>query len=207
MAKAAITYEHGDNLYVNMTNKCPCRCVFCLRDDGGSIYSDNLWYDGKEPSKEEILESINSHGDLHRYHQIVFCGFGEPACRWDEMMWLCDEIKKMGPFSIRINTNGLGDLINKRQTALDLDNRVDAVSVSLNASTPEKYDEICRSAYGLDALPAILEFTTLAVLHVPHVFMTVVSTMGEEEIEACRKICNKVGAELRVREYIDNSEV
>lgn len=199
--KTDITYEHGKNLYINMTNMCPCHCDFCLRDDGGSIYSSNLWYDGTEPSREEILADIKGR-DLHKYEQLVFCGFGEPSCRWADMMWLCDEIKALGNFGIRINTNGLSDLINKRDTAADLDGRVDSISVSLNASTPEKYDAICHSKYGLDALPAIIRFTAGAVLTVPHVYMTVISTMGDEEIEACRDICNKIGAVLRVREYI-----
>ncbi len=75
--------------------------------------------------------------DLNSYNEIVFCGYGEPACRWDDMMWLCDRIKEHGSHFIRINTNGLANLITGRRAALELDGRVDAVSVSLNASTPE----------------------------------------------------------------------
>ncbi len=205
MRKTELTYEHGKNLYINMTNECPCSCDFCLRDSGGSIYSDSLWYDGEEPTKEAFLDDIKRR-DLLKYEEIVFCGFGEPACRWDDMMWLCDEIKCMGCFLIRINTNGLSDLINGRSTANELDGRVDSVSVSLNAATPEAYDSLCHSIYGLEALPAIIKFTSSCVLVVPHVYMTVISTMKEEEIEACRAICSKIGAELVIREYIENKE-
>ena len=119
------------------------------------------------------------------------------------MMWLCDELKKNGHYYIRINTNGLSDLINKRVTAPELDGRVDEISISINASTPERYDEICHSAYGLDALPAIIKFTSTAVLCVPHVRMTAVSTMGKEELNECRAICESIGADFVVREYID----
>ena len=80
---------------------------------------------------------------------------------------------------------------------------MDAVSVSLNASTPEGYDQVCHSQFGLDALPAILKFTSRAVFNVPHVRMTVVSTMPKEEIEACKHLCEKIGADFYVREYID----
>lgn len=201
--KTSITYEHGQNLYINMTNQCSNRCSFCLRDNSnGSIYAENLWYHGNEPTKEEILSNLKAR-DLNKYHELVFCGYGEPSCRWDDMMWLCDAIKGMGSHLIRINTNGQSDLINGRKTAIELDGRVDAISVSLNASTPEKYDAICHSRFGKDALPAIIQFTAVAVLNVPHVYMTVVSTMPAAEIDACRKICEKIGAEFRIREYIE----
>ena len=141
--------------------------------------------------------------DLNRFNELVFCGYGEPACRWDDMMWLCGKIKENGSHFIRINTNGQADLITGRNAALELDGKVDAVSVSLNASTPEGYDHICHSQFGLDALPAILKFTSQAVFNVPHVRMTVVSTMPKEEIEACKRLCEKIGADFYVREYID----
>ena len=140
---------------------------------------------------------------MNRYNEIVFCGYGEPACRWDDMMWLCDQIKSHGSHFIRINTNGQADLITGRNASLELDGRVDAVSVSLNASTPEGYDAVCHSKFGLDAFPAILKFTASAVLNVPHVRMTVVSTMPKDEIDACRHVCERLGADFYVREYID----
>lgn len=198
-----ITYEYGGNLYINMTNQCPNACDFCLRQNSsGSLYADNLWYEGAEPSKEEMLADIETRS-LAKYGEIVFCGYGEPACRWDDMMWLCDKIKENGSHFIRINTNGLADLITGRNAALELDGKVDAVSVSLNASTAEGYEAICHSQYGLQAFPAILKFTSTAVFNVPHVRMTVVSTMPKEEIDACKRVCEKIGADFFVREYID----
>lgn len=199
---ASAVYEHGVNLYVNMTNQCPNRCQFCLRQNSaGSLYAENLWYRGGEPSKEEFWAQLQRR-DLNQYPEIVFCGYGEPACRWDDMMWLCDRIRGQGSHFIRINTNGLANLITGRNAAIELDGRVDAVSVSLNASTPEGYDRVCHSCFGLRALPAILRFTATAVLNVPHVRMTVVSTMPKAEQEACRQLAESVGADFFVREYI-----
>lgn len=198
-----ITYEHEGNLYINMTNQCPNRCDFCVRNNSsGSIYADDLWYHGREPSKEEIWAELEKR-DLNRYNEIVFCGYGEPACRWDDMMWLCDQLRAHGSHFIRINTNGLGDLITGKRTSLELDGRVDAVSVSLNASTAEKYDAVCHSKFGLEAFPAILKFTAGAVLNVPHVRMTVVSTLPQKEIDACREVAENVGADFYVRQYIE----
>lgn len=198
-----ITYEHEGNLYINMTNQCPNRCDFCVRNNSsGSIYADDLWYHDREPPKEEIWAELEKR-DLNRYHEIVFCGYGEPACRWDDMMWLCDQLRAHGSHYIRINTNGLGDLITGKRTSLELDGRVDAVSVSLNASTAERYDAVCHSQFGLEAFPAILKFTAGAVLNVPHVRMTVVSTLPQKEIDACREVAENVGADFYVRQYIE----
>lgn len=91
-----ITYEYGDNLYINVTNQCPNACDFCLRNNStGSLYADNLWYEGAEPTKEEILADLKKR-DLNSYAEIVFCGYGEPACRWDDMLWLGRALKRNG---------------------------------------------------------------------------------------------------------------
>ena len=73
-----------------------------------------------------------------------------------------------------MNTNGLSDLINGRKTASEFDGLVDIISISLNASTPEKYQELCHSQFGLDALPAILSFTRQVSVYVPQVVLSVV---------------------------------
>ncbi len=198
-----ITYEYGKNLYVNLTNRCPNRCEFCLRThSAGSIYAEDLWLE-REPSKEEILEDIKKR-DLNQYQQLVFCGYGEPTCRLQDLLWLCDEVKKFSSIDIRINTNGLSDLINGKHSAAQLDDRVDVVSISLNAPNAEKYEDVCHSEYGLEAFPAILKFAAEAGLYVPKVYMTVVDTMPQADIDECRRICEGLGAIFRVRKYIPN---
>ena len=49
-----ISYEYEGSLYVNLTNRCDCACVFCLRHNGhkGSIYADDLWLE-HEPTRQE----------------------------------------------------------------------------------------------------------------------------------------------------------
>lgn len=198
-----ITYEYGKNLYVNLTNRCPNRCEFCLRThSAGSIYAEDLWLE-REPSKEEILEDIKKR-DLNQYQQLVFCGYGEPTCRLQDLLWLCDQVKKFSSIDIRINTNGLSDLINGKHSAAQLDDRVDIVSISLNAPNAEKYEDVCHSEYGLEAFPAILKFAAEAGLYVPKVYMTVVDTMPQADIDECRRICEGLGAIFRVRKYIPN---
>lgn len=199
-----ITYEYGDNLYVNPTNRCDFNCDFCLRHNqssGGSIYTHNLWLQ-REPTREELLASIESH-DLTKYRQLVFVGFGEPSYRFDDICWVIDRMKEKGEHIFtRMDTNGTGSLINGRDITPEFAGRFDMVSVSLNTDTAEKYEALCHPQFP-GAYEAMLDFTRRVRQFVPRVMMTVVDTISPEEIEACRKICEEaVGAEYRVRAYI-----
>ena len=89
-----ISYEYEGALYVNLTNRCDCACVFCLRHNGhkGSIYADNLWLE-HEPTRQEALDNLLAR-DFSQYRELVFCGFGEPMYRTDDIVWMVDELKK-----------------------------------------------------------------------------------------------------------------
>ncbi len=198
-----ITYEYGDNLYVNPTNRCNFNCEFCLRHNGsgGSIYTHNLWLK-REPTKEEILDSIESW-DLAKYRQLVFVGFGEPTYRFDDICWVIDQMKAHGTkIFTRMDTNGTGSVINGRDITPEFAGRFDMVSISLNTDTAEKYDALCHPNFP-GAYEAMLDFARRVRAYVPTVMMTVVDTIPSEEIEHCRKICEEdVGATYRVRAYI-----
>jgi len=199
-----ITYEYGENLYVNPTNRCNFNCEFCLRKNGsgGSIYTHNLWLK-REPTKEELLESIESW-DLSKYRQLVFVGFGEPTYRLEDICWVIDRMKEHGTkLFTRMDTNGTGSLIHGRDIAPDFAGRFDMVSISLNNDTAEKYNAICHPVQE-GAYEAMKTFAKEIQNYVPHVMMTVVDTIPAEEIEACRRICEEIGAVYRVREYIED---
>lgn len=133
-----ITYEYGDNLYINVTNQCPNACDFCLRNNStGSLYADNLWYEGAEPTKEKILADLKKR-DLNSYAEIVFCGYGEPACRWDDMLWLAARLKEMGNYTLRVNTNGLADCITGATPRREMHGLLDIVIRQLKSRRPPK---------------------------------------------------------------------
>ena len=143
--------------------------------------------------------------NLASYPEIVFCGFGEPTYRIDDILWLVDEMKKAVPSlpPIRINTNGHANLIHGRDVTGDLAGRIDVLSISLNGSTCEEYVKVTRPRDGDAAWDAMLDFTRRAANYVPEVKMTIVNKdKSPEEIEACRAMCEGLGAILRVREYI-----
>ena len=196
-----ITYPVKTGIYVNMTNRCPCACTFCLRNNSDSVYgSDPLWLD-REPTVTQVCDSIAAW-DLSRYSEVVFCGYGEPTERLPDLLQVAAHIRSKSDISIRINTNGLADLIWKERTAPKLEGLVDTVSVSLNATDPAEYLRLVRPKFGIESYEAMLRFTKDCTQYVPHVVMTVVDVVTtKEEQERCRKICETVGATLRVRPY------
>lgn len=196
-----ITYPVKNGIYVNMTNRCPCSCTFCLRHNGEGIFgSDSLWLE-REPSIQEICESIDSW-ELTQYSEVVFCGYGEPTERLDDLLKVAEHIKSKSNIKIRINTNGLSDLIWNERTAPKLKGLIDTVSISLNATNKEGYFKIVRPKFGIDSYDAMLRFTKDCTDYVPNVIMTVVDVVTtKKEQNLCREICESVGATLRIRPY------
>ena len=196
-----ITYPIHNGIYVNVTNRCPCACTFCLRQNGESVYgSDSLWLE-REPTVKEVCDSIDTW-DLNIYNEVVFCGYGEPTERLDDLLEVAKYIKSKSDIKIRINTNGLADLIWNEPTAPKLQGLIDTVSISLNATNKEEYLKIVRPKFGIESYEAMLKFTKECTGYVPSVVMTVVDiVVSKEEQEICRKICESVGATLRIRPY------
>ncbi|SEA04300.1 radical SAM enzyme, TIGR04100 family [Lachnospiraceae bacterium NK3A20] len=196
-----ITYPVRNGVYVNLTNRCPCACTFCLRQNGPGVYgSDSLWLD-REPTVEEICESLKTW-DLDSKDEVVFCGYGEPTERLDDLLAVARWLKANYSIPIRINTNGLSDLIHGEDTAPKLKGLIDTVSVSLNANNPEAYLRLTRSKFGIGSWQAMLDFAQHCTAYVPKVVMTVVDqvTSPAEQEEAAR-ICARIGAALRVRPF------
>ncbi len=198
-----VFYDYGGGLYVNMTNKCPCRCAFCIRDMVDSLGdADSVWLQ-REPSKEELMKMLKQQ-NLAAYDEIVFCGYGEPTERLDCLLAVCDYVKNdpllKGRLKTRLNTNGLSDFINDRPTAREFSGRLDAISISLNAPTAEKYNELCRPKFGIQSFDEILRFTQEVKQYVPDVTMSVVSgSISSQDVEECRKTAAKLGVKFRVR--------
>ena len=196
-----ITYRGRNSIYVNITNRCPCACVFCLRHNKDHVFNaDSLWLE-REPTVKEICDSIDSW-DLTKYDEVVFCGYGEPTERLDDLLQVASHIKSKGKTKVRINTNGLADLICGEKTAHKLKGLIDTVSISLNATNREEYFELVRPKFGIDSYDAMLSFAKDCTECVPEVVMTVVDVVtSKEQQDLSRKICESIGATLRVRPY------
>ena len=197
-----ITYAAGSAIYVNMTNRCPCACVFCIRHNKDRVFdSDSLWLD-REPTVKEVCDSIDTW-DMTEYDEIVFCGYGEPTERLYDLLEVARHIRSKSKINIRINTNGLADLIWNESTAPKLEGLIDTVSISLNATDKDAYFKVVHPTFGIDSYDSMLKFTKDCTRYVPSVVMTVVDIVtSKEEQERCRKICESVGATLRIRPYV-----
>jgi TatD family-associated radical SAM protein len=195
-------YLLHDSLYLNITNRCPNACLFCIRDsDNGVGY--NLWLE-REPTAAEILAGV---GDLRGLREIVFCGYGEPLMRPEVLTQVAaglkERIRTEGlDIGIRINTNGLVDLFLDYDVLPQLKDLIDTVSISLNAHNSESYLRITRSPYGEMAYPAVLDFARRSILYIPKVVLSVVRYPGVD-IEEVTKISRDLGVELRIREYME----
>lgn len=190
-------YEVGENLYVNVTNKCSNKCSFCIRNGHDGMNGKNLWLD-KEPTAQEIIDSLPQ--DLSKYKEVVFCGFGEPTYKLDVMCQVGRYVKEQGQHT-RVNTNGQANLIHGRDVTEELVGAIDTVNVSMNASNAGEYQRICNSNFGEVAFVAMLDFAYKCQKRGMQVVMSVVDVIGEEEIEACRELCDKKGLTLRVRKF------
>lgn len=201
-----IAYPVRHGLYVNLTNRCPCACDFCLRKNGPGIYgSGDLWLE-HEPTVEEVIASVDRYllSSSDTFDELVFCGYGEPTERLDALLAVARHVREVAPrLLIRVNTNGLADLIHGRATAQDLKGLVDTVSISLNTPDPDEYFRVCHPKFGPDSYAAMLAYAKTCAAVVPKVVMTVVDepVTSKANQEKCRAIAESLGATLRVRPF------
>lgn len=201
--KMEILYKVHNNLYINLTNRCPYSCTFCLRQKMDKVgESDTLWL-LREPTAEEVIEEFKKW-DVDSFDEIVFCGFGEPTEAFDVLKKVAEFIKSKYNKLIRLNTNGVGNLINQRNIAPELKGLIDKVSISLNNPDPEEYAKLVRSKYGVKSFQEMIDFAKECKKYVPNVVMsTVYTTISHEEEKKCKEICDKIGAEYRIRPWED----
>jgi TatD DNase family protein len=190
------TYRIKNSLYINITNRCNADCFFCTHKSDAIIDGYNLkMAKGDEPPAEKYIEEI---GNPSNYDEIVFCGYGEPTIRWDVVKKIARYVKNNGG-KTRLDTNGHGSFINKRDITPEMKGLIDVVSVSINTHDPRKYAEIMRVEKRM--FNEVIDFARKSKMYVEKVVMSVVS-IDNIEIEKTRQIVEeKIGAEFRVREY------
>ena len=202
--KDTYVYVLDGKIYLNLTNKCSNGCDFCVRNERASYYGNYLWLQKGEPTAAQVIAQINGLGDLSRFKEAVFCGFGEPTYRMDVIVEVADFLHEKG-LSVRLNTNGQGNLINKRDIIPELVGKIDLVNVSLNASCYEKYQKICRSMFREAGFDGMVEFAKNCKRQGVAVRFSIVDCIGEEEVEACKRLAQSVNVPLYIRNYITDS--
>ena len=201
---ADIIYMFEGSPYFNITNKCPCHCAFCIRDQKAVVgEAKQMWHD-TQPTFEDVKAAVDAV-DWSKCDHAVFCGYGEPTNELELLLQTAAYMKEQHPhIKLRLNTNGLSDLINQKPTAHLICKYVDAVSVSLNEITSEKYDKITRNMFPGKAFDAMLRFTADCVKYCKDVRMTVVDVISDGDIAQAKKLCESTGAHFSVRKFVRN---
>lgn len=194
MQHSSLAYSIGNNLYLNVTDRCTLRCAFCPKH---SAQPQVRGYDLSLKSRPELRELAAAVGDPRAYREVVFCGFGEPTLRLKLVLQLSDYIRSRHG-RVRINTDGLANLVHKRNILPRLAGRVDALSVSMNAHDEAVYNRHCRPQLG-GSYQAMLAFLEEAPRHVAEVTATAIEGLEEVDIDACRRLAQARGVRFRRR--------
>ncbi len=200
--KPRTVYWLGNNLYLNITNKCSNRCIFCVRNFKSGVADFNLKLE-EEPTVATVVSELEQALYRENWKEIVFCGFGEPTARLDCLLEVARWIRQHYSKSvvIRVNTNGHGAVLNKgRNVAKELKAAgVNKVSVSLNAGDEETYNEVCKPEFA-GAYAATLEFIRNAKEEL-ETEVTAVTT-PEIDLQKARDAAKELGVKFRLRECI-----
>lgn len=199
-------YLLDGKIYVNLTNFCTADCLFCLRTVKDDVSGLNLWLDEDNVEIREVIYQLQAIMPENYDKEIVFCGYGEPLIKLEELLGVASYIKENYPnLKIRINTNGHANLVHKRNIVPELKGLIDEVSVSLNAENEQLYNEISRPKI-IGAYDAVKDFAKKCVENGIDTTMTVVTDYKDFkiDIDECKTIAQKTGAKFRARTWLDN---
>jgi TatD DNase family protein len=191
-----VAYRLGDGIYLNLTNRCSLACRFCLKHAGSDLGRIPLGL-RVEPSAEEVLSAAEAELDAAPAGEVVFCGLGEPLLRLPVVLEAGRALRARG-VRVRVNTDGLANLVHGRDVLPELAGAVDALSVSLNAPDAVTHARLCPSAHGPAAFEAVCAFIRRAVELVPEVTATAVRQPGLE-LAAVEALARSLGAHFRSR--------
>ncbi len=207
IAKPSLVYRHLAGLYVNLTNRCPTACVFCIKHKWKMKYrGSNLNLEGAEPDTATLLELIRTEWVQAPFEELVFCGYGEPTMRLDVLLAVAGAVRGgLSPIPlglrVRLNTNGLGSLVNGKDIIPGLKGLVDAVHVSLNTADPDQWLAMMRPGpeYAGKGFESVLDFIRCSALAIPETAATAIRNSAVD-FEKFAALAKKLGARHRLRD-------
>jgi len=197
-SRERLVYSVADRLYVNLTTRCPCSCRFCFRGSEDFILGYNLAL-SREPTPHEYMYRIKNP---LLYREIVFCGYGEPFVRFNELKEIASWIKRFSrETEVRVDTCGLlYPIVGRGREALkELKGIVDSFSVSVNAPDKETYEKIVRPEFP-NSWDALLSFIKDAKEEGFKVQITAVEYPGFKRKEF-EKFAKSLGVPFRIRAF------
>lgn len=196
---ADIIYTYKNQVYANITNKCDCACTFCIRSSKDHVNGEGTLWHKTAPTLEEIKAAIDAF-DFTGYHEFVFCGYGEPTCELDTLLTVAKYVKENYHLPIRLNTNGLGSLYNKKDIVPELAEVVDSISISMNAPDAKSYQKITRPQFE-NAYYDMLDFAEECTKKIKHTQLSIVDVLSPEDIARCQAVADERGVYLKIRKY------
>ena len=204
--KQNLVYFVGGKMYINLTNLCTCKCVFCIRDLNPTVEGVDMHLSNLKADADEVITYIKDLSDKIG-SEVVFCGYGEPTIELESLKKIAKFIKEnYAGVKIRVNTNGHANLIHKRDVLPELVGLVDTFSVSLNAENAQLYKQITNCSYDAEiAYEGMKNFIKNSAECGFKTYATVVDGFegARINVKMCEKIASDLGAIFRVREYLN----
>lgn len=189
-----LTYRIENRLYLNICNRCTLQCWFCPKNQGKEAIPGLDLSLRKSPTAETVIEAIQNP---RMHEEIVFCGLGEPTLRLSVLIEVAKYLR-LHKTRVRVNTDGLANLIYKRNILPEIAPFVDAVSVSLNAQNETLYKQHCKPKLA-GAYAAVICFLAQARQHISEVTATAVEGLLGVDIDACANMAHQLGVSFRKR--------
>jgi TatD family-associated radical SAM protein len=212
------------SVYINFGAECLNDCKFCV-ERFGKFFGYELGREYSEKGIHEGLDRVKKKSENPK--EIVICGIGDPFLLYDELIQTANYCKDLfSSTPIRADTSGLWWGENKNLSFLDY---IDSLSISLNAESEEKYNQMCQPRIP-NAYPVLMDFLqTLSAErekreYFPDMRLTVVDTSRKDlipprkdsdipgecpvpDIEKCQEIADNLSFPLVVKHlFIDSHE-
>ena len=200
-----LVYLLDGKIYINLTNLCTNDCIFCIRRLKDDVVGADMWLKNEKITSKDVIAQLEKVSDKIS-KGVTFCGYGEPTIKVDLIKEVSKYIKENYPNTkIRVNTNGHGNFINKRNIIEDLKGLVDEFSISLNAQDENLYNELSQPKID-NAYEEVKKFATNSVKAGIKTTLSVVTGYKNYDIDVdkCEKIAQEIGANFRNREWIEN---
>ena len=197
-----LVYLLDGKIYINLTNRCTNDCIFCLRKDKDDVKGQELWLDDENSTAVDVIKQLSS---FEPTKEVIFCGYGEPLLKFEELKQVSQYIKTNYPDTkIRVNTNGHANFVYQKNIVPELKGLIDEFSVSLNAPTKKEYNELSQPKFD-EAYEEVKKFIKACDEKISVVASVVEGYKGRHlDLTICENIAKDLGAKFRVREWIPN---
>lgn len=205
MSDNNLVYILDGKIYINLTNMCTNDCIFCLRRDKDDVCGQDMWLKSEKITSDDVIEQLNKYEDKIA-KGVTFCGYGEPTMKFEVLKQVAEYVKQNYPDTfIKVNTNGHGNVINKKDILPELKGLVDEFSISLNAQNSDLYKELSQPKID-NAYESMKDFAKKAYENGFKTTLSVVSGYKDYDVDLalCEKIAKDLHASFRNREWIEN---